>query len=276
MKRPTEAIQRAWDSPFWQALRLLIDQRNFTTIDERDVLPRLRATRVPSAEGLATWLERQEPALITDLAAYTHTRMRLANEALDNLLRTESEALDDFASISAEAVQWAKNAATSQSSKVLVQTVAALTVQASQGMPFTPDLDPQKRAAYLDGDSIWVSPRRLDGALPTLLNPVGLWEIKEYWGNRGGSKMSDAIYEVQLVGTELAVQEKARSWHIDHYLILDGKAQWAARKSDLRRAIDLLYSGLVDELFIGRELLTEWQPAVVAMWQRHMARESGR
>jgi hypothetical protein len=49
-----------------------------------------------------------------------------------------------------------------------------------------------------------VSARNLDGAIPSLANPYLVWEIKEYWGKtKGGSKMSDAVYECHLVGLEL-------------------------------------------------------------------------
>ena len=120
-------------------------------------------------------------------------------------------------------------------------------------------MNPQKRAALVSDSFIWVSPRRLDGALPSLLNPVGLWEIKEYWGGTsGGSKMSDAIYECQLVGQELRAFQALHGVHVRHYAILDGREQWMTRRSDLRRAVDLLCAGLLDELLVGTEVLAEW------------------
>jgi hypothetical protein len=74
--------------------------------------------------------------------------------------------------------------------------------------------------------------------------------------------MSDAIYECQLVGQELRAFEDLHSVHVLHYVILDGREQWSHRRSDLRRAIDLLEMGLVDELVAGREVLAEW-PRIV-------------
>jgi hypothetical protein len=145
----------------------------------------------------------------------------------------------------------------------MVKTVEVLTraICAERGLQV--DLDPQKRATIVSDDHIWVSPRRLDGALTSLLNPVGLWEIKEYWGGTaGGSKMSDAIYECQLVGEELRTFEDRYGPHVRHYAILDGVQQWGHRKSDLRRAVDLLCAGLLDELLVGSEVLTQW-PRIV-------------
>jgi len=268
MRRPDGVKHRSWDDPFWHALRLLLDQRRVTTLEEHEVLPWLRATpHAPSAGGLATWLESREPELIRDLARYTHTRWDLAKFAQAELMRSEEEAREDFASMSSRTVlTYGTQQAHHQSSKVLVQTVGVIAHQASLGRQ-VPDTDPQARAAHLANGHIWVSPRRLDGALPGLLNPVGMWEIKEYWGKTsGGSKMSDAIYELQLVGTELAIQEQISGVHIEHIAIMDGAAQWKARAADLRRAIDLLYCGLLDELIIGREVMTDWEPAVARMW----------
>ena len=75
--------------------------------------------------------------------------------------------------------------------------------------------------------------------------------------------MSDAIYECQLVGQELRAFEHKYGLHTYHYAILDGAQQWSHRKSDLRRAVDLLCAGLLDELLVGREVLTEW-PRIVS------------
>jgi hypothetical protein len=74
--------------------------------------------------------------------------------------------------------------------------------------------------------------------------------------------MSDAIYECQLVGTELRLFESRAGTKIGHYVIFDGKTQWETRRSDLARAYDSLCSGRVDELVVGREVLTDW-PRIV-------------
>ena len=70
--------------------------------------------------------------------------------------------------------------------------------------------------------------------------------------------MSDAIYECQLVGQELRSFEDIGGPRVRHYAILDGSQQWSARQSDLKRAVDLLCWGLLDELLVGKEVLTEW------------------
>ncbi len=119
---------------------------------------------------------------------------------------------------------------------------------------------PDRRCLWLIENHLHVTARNLDGAVPTLANPKIIWEIKEYWGKtKGGSKMSDAVYECNLVGRELRdFEERTKHKRITHVIFVDGKEQWAHRKSDLRRMIDLFHQGLVDHLFIGREVETEW------------------
>lgn len=271
MLRPADALHRPWDDPFWHALRVLLTAigRRRPLLGADDVMPFLAKSGTSASLGLADWLDSQAPEMTYDLAGYLHTRYDLADHALTYLLRTEDEARQDFASISADQVRQYGTRLTShhQSSKVMVQTVEALTNAASQGRTL-PDTNPMNRVIELHRGSVWATARVLDGALPSLANPVGMWEIKEYWGNtKGGSKMSDAVYEMQLVGTELAVKQRDGFPPIAHYAIIDGKHQWSHRQSDLRRLVDLLYSGLLDGLIMGREVMTEWTPLVEEMWQ---------
>src|SRR5690606_8813900 len=100
--------------------------------------------------------------------------------------------------------------------------VDAITLREQKKCQIDVDTNPQNRATIISDSHIWVSPRRLDGAIPGLLNPVALWEIKEYWGKtKGGSKMSDAIYEIQLVGAELRAFEGNFGVHVNHYAVMD-------------------------------------------------------
>ena len=76
--------------------------------------------------------------------------------------------------------------------------------------------------------------------MPSLENPTLVWEIKEYWGKtKGGSKMSDAVYECHLVGLELRMFEEKIGRSIRHAVFVDGKEQWSHRKSDLLRFIEI-------------------------------------
>ncbi|GAA4453886.1 DUF7687 domain-containing protein [Phytohabitans houttuyneae] len=250
----------AWDDPFWHAVRLLVDTFKTRVPTEAQVLPVVESGQTAETIGIYSYLHRR-PFLVKPLVDYLALRMELGDKLLSEM-RTEDEAREDFMRLSAAEVQTygTRMAGHHQSSKVLVATVEALMREVCLSHGMTANVNPQKRATYIADDYLWVSPRRLDGAFPSLVNPYAIWEIKEYWGKTsGGSKMSDAIYECQLVGTELRAFEDKHGIRIEHFVLLDGYEQWSVRRSDLRRAVDLLYSGLIDELIVGHQVIGSWR-----------------
>lgn len=176
-------------------------------------------------------------------------------------LRTEAEALAFCKKMEVEAgTNVTRLAGYYQSSKALIAGVAAVAqaVCDQKGTQFVPS--PQRRCAWLVDHNLHVTARNLDGAIPSLANPSIIWEIKEYWGKtKGGSKMSDAVYECNLVGRELREFEERAGAKITHIVFVDGKEQWSHRQSDLKRFIDLFHQGIIDYLFVGREVETEWK-----------------
>ena len=197
--------------------------------------------------------------LVDLLVNYIHDSSELLKNSL-LALRTEEEALA-FCKRKKFAVgsTTTRNLSHHQSSKALIATVSGIARKACAEAGIGVDLDPQRRAIWFSGQGLHVSARNLDGAIPSLENPTAVWEIKEYWGKTsGGSKMSDAVYECQLVGLELRMFESKSGVSIDHIVFVDGKDQWNSRKSDLLRFIDLHQQGLIDHLIIGREVESEW------------------
>lgn len=148
-----------------------------------------------------------------------------------------------------------KNLDHHQASKTLIATIACTVKPICESYGVTVDVSPQKRCVWRIGNQLHVTARNLDGAIPGMSDPYIVWEIKEYWGKtQGGSKMSDAVYECHLVGREIREFEEKAKTKIHHFVAIDGKDQWAARESDLRRLIDLACQGLVDDLFIGTDV----------------------
>ena len=150
---------------------------------------------------------------LAERVEYLHIRIEAVEHMLAHL-RTEDEAKTALQEIAANVVigQYGTQSGDHhQSSKVTVATVNWLTEAAAGESSRELRAEPASRALPSSSRAASVSARRPDGAIPSLLNPVGLWEIKEYWGGSanqsGGSKMSDAIYECQLVGTELRMYE---------------------------------------------------------------------
>lgn len=200
------------------------------------------------------------------LSRYLGERGRTFLQAYANL-RTEEQALA-FCAASAIDVGTTrtKSADHHQSSKALVATVSyiAAGVCAPLGLPI--EVNPQRRCVWCNENALHVTARNLDGAIPGLANPAVIWEIKEYWGKTsGGSKMSDAVYECNLVGRELREFRDRSGIEVKHIVFVDGQEQWAARKSDLARFLDLMNQGLIDHLFVGAEVQTSWGPALRAM-----------
>jgi len=153
-----------------------------------------------------------------------------------------------------------------QSSKALVGAVTSIAATACKAAGVSLSPNPQRRCVWSTSEHLHVSARNLDGAVPGLVNPKIVWEIKEYWGQtKGGSKMSDAVYECQLVGREIREYEEESGSRVQHFVMLDGKDQWEERKSDLLRFIDLEYQGMIDRLFIGQEVETEFPAAIAAL-----------
>ena len=60
--------------------------------------------------------------------------------------------------------------------------------------------------------------RRVDGAFPSSINPVAIWEVKEYYYTTTfGSRVADGIYESLLDGLELEELKEHENIEVKHY-----------------------------------------------------------
>lgn len=109
--------------------------------------------------------------------------------------------------------------------------------------------------------------RRVDGAFPSVVNPVAIWEIKEYYYTTTfGSRVADGVYETLLDGMELEELHEHEKIHVFHCLILDAHyTWWDCGKSYLCRIIDMLHMGYADEILFGYEVV-ERLPDLVKSW----------
>lgn len=114
--------------------------------------------------------------------------------------------------------------------------------------------------------------RRFDGAIPSVLDPVAIWEIKEYYYTTTfGSRIADGVYETRLDGYELRDTDGKKPIH---YFMVDGYSTWWEQgKSYLCRIIDSLNRGLVDEVLFGREIYDIWPQRVEQACQAIVSRE---
>jgi len=255
-----------WEHPVWELVRYYL---SITTKEEKEsFIAVLKAESAARVGRIKLKLEGDVARLLVD---YLHFRTTLWDLG-DRLLRTEDEATAFCRKKFNEVPKTTqtKNLDHHQSSKAMVLTTTRLAEVVCTDLGVTIEANPQRRCVWVANEQLHVTARNLDGAVPGLVDPFLVWEIKEYWGTTsGGSKMSDAVYECALVGRELRDFEKRSKLNVLHAVLLDGKAQWTARKSDLLRFYDLYHQGLIDILVVGREVETEWQPFVKFAIRRH-------
>lgn len=130
------------------------------------------------------------------------------------------------------------------------------------------DSDPHNLTTVTQGDQpLRTLSRRLDGAFPAVVNPIAVWEIKEYYYTATfGSRVADGVYETLVDGMELEELQQSENVTVKHYLFVDSHfTWWACGKSYLCRIVDLLHMGYVDEVLFGREVLKEL-PRIADEW----------
>lgn len=130
------------------------------------------------------------------------------------------------------------------------------------------DYDPRRLTTVTrNGYPIRTFARRVDGAFPAAVNPIAVWEIKEYYYTTTfGSRVAGGVYESLLDGLEIEELREHEGIDVKHYLMVDGRyTWWHSGKSYLCRLVDLLHMGYADEVLFGREVITE-MPRLVAEW----------
>ena len=130
------------------------------------------------------------------------------------------------------------------------------------------DYDPRALTAISqNGIPVRTLARRVDGAFPSAVNPVSVWEIKEYYYTTTfGSRVADGIYETLLDGMELEELTENEKIDVLHYLFIDAHyTWWECGRSYLCRIVDMMHMGYVDEVIFGKEVLTRL-PLIVGTW----------
>lgn len=142
-------------------------------------------------------------------------------------------------------------------------------VQAHSGQ-YTFDLDPRQLTTVTrDGLPVRTLARRVDGAFPGPVNPIAIWEVKEYYYTTTfGSRVADGVYETLLDGMELDELREHEGIKVKNYLMVDSHyTWWECGRSYLCRIIDMLHMGYLDEALFGYEVV-ERLPEIVASWTK--------
>ena len=128
--------------------------------------------------------------------------------------------------------------------------------------------DPQALTTITrDGAPLRTLARRLDGAFPSTVNPISIWEVKEYYYTKTfGSRVADGVYETLLDGMEVEELRVHEDIDVKHYLMVDSHyTWWRCGKAYLCRMFDMLHMGYVDEILFGIEVVEE-MPRIVVEW----------
>jgi hypothetical protein len=132
------------------------------------------------------------------------------------------------------------------------------------------DYDPRVLTTVTrEGAPLRTLSRRVDGAFPRAVNPIAVWEIKEYYYTTTfGSRVADGVYETLVDGVELEELRISEGVNVLHYLVVDDHfTWWDCGRSYLCRILDMLHMGYVDEVLFGSEVV-ERLPAIVREWVR--------
>jgi hypothetical protein len=130
------------------------------------------------------------------------------------------------------------------------------------------DYDPRELTAFTEGSFPMRSlSQRIDGAFPSVVNPIAIWEIKEYYYTTTfGSRVADGVYETLLDGYELDEIRRSLGRPLYHYLMVDDyNTWWNMGRSYLCRICDMLHMGLLTEALFGEEVV-ERVPQLVQEW----------
>ena len=130
------------------------------------------------------------------------------------------------------------------------------------------DYDPRALTTVTrEGAPLRTFARRMDGAFPSVVNPIAVWEIKEYYYTTTfGSRVADGVYETLLDGMEIEELATTENFNVLHYLMIDAHyTWWKCGKSYLCRIVDMLHMGYVDEVLVGREVASRL-PQLVEDW----------
>lgn len=273
--RPDSRFARQ-PKPFWAHVRLLSQEIGYT--DRRTSSIRVYSEREIKTALVALGLthdhlfEKGGPSYLgLHLLSYFEYRANLLNTFVQSHLMDVADALQIFNELRARLnpkcpIPMNKQKGTMKQPALLTGIVNML-IESCVG-DIAVNYDPRELTTVTQGGMpLRTLARRVDGCFPSAVNPVAVWEIKEYYYTTTfGSRVADGVYETLLDGLELEELREHERIHIDHVLFVDSRFTfWECGRSYLCRMIDMLNMEYVDEIFFGREVVDEL-PRRVQEW----------
>lgn len=213
-----------------------------------------------------------EPTKIGDLlCAYFAYRAEVLNNSVEPRLMDAKQAARAFLRVRKQTksklpVPMNKQKGDKKKPAYLTAIVNMLIDANIGGLPC--DYDPRALTSFTrTGTPLRTLARRIDGAFPSTVNPIAVWEIKEYYYTTTfGSRVADGVYETLLDGMELAELWQSERIECRHYLMIDAHyTWWECGRSYLCRLVDMLHMGYVNEVLVGTEILDRL-PALAREW----------
>lgn len=279
MKANTKFTNR--DSSFWAYVKLISEQLGYSTKKnmrfyyEEDISKKLDILNI-----------NIPPYILKDVIEYLNYRAELLNQAKENFMNV-SEARETFSKAKNlyDKYNFTCNLPFNKQKNekkdfayftciINILTEGVIRKFADEnGLNYGTDIyfneDPRTLTYFKNSNDELegILSRRFDGAFPSTLNPIAIWEIKEYYYTTTfGSRIADGVYETQLDGFELKnILDETGKNTLHYYLIDDYNTWWNMGKSYLCRIIDMMHIGLVDEVLFGKEVIQRWPELVQNM-----------
>lgn len=262
---------------FWANVRTVSQHVGYTARGTGQVLvPDLVAIVAALRElGLGTSHVVDQEGKPTDfgatLAAYFAYRADVLNRCVEPRLMNAEQAAEAFERVRSDtksklSIPMNKQKGDKKQPAYLTAMVNMLIDASLAGLSC--NYDPRELTTFTHmGAPLRTLARRIDGAFPSAVNPIAVWEIKEYYYTTTfGSRVADGVYETLLDGMELEELRQAEKIDCRHYLMLDARyTWWDCGRSYLCRIVDMLHMGYVDEVLVGSEVLDRL-PALAREW----------
>jgi hypothetical protein len=265
---------------FWTLVRLIGQECGYASRGQIAIPTRDEVTDALAHLGLnATALNKPLPhgaETWTVLLAYLTFRRDLLHQNVEPNLMDATQAKREFTRLKRDLkptcpLPMNKQKGPKKAPAFMTGIVNMLIQANARGKPC--DYDPRALTTVAVGGSpLRTFARRMDGAFPSVINPIAVWEIKEYYYTTTfGSRVAGGVYETLLDGMEIEELAAAEKVNVLHYLMIDARyTWWDCGKSYLCRIVDMLHMRYVDEVLVGREVLARL-PILVKEWVQKMA-----
>ena len=254
---------------FWALVKLASETLGYSDRAARgsEEAGRLRRHAVEDLAKFATargWMVAGED--LEGAASYIAYRAELLENEVRPSLMNREEAAAEYAALLATRPTWLSHRPLNKQGRGGTNFLSAMVNLVAERELDPHEFDDNPRALVelsKAGFLVHVLPRQMDGAYPSLVNPVAVWEVKEYYGTTTfGSRVADGVYETRLDGLEIK-DLRADGDDVRNYVMVDDYLTWwRMGRSYLCRLIDMLHEGLVSGLFFGRQVLSQWPEEV--------------